>query len=140
MNLLLVIAVEDITYWMVEWIVERQFPFPANNWWDREITSFRVLGGWGTATEFPPFVPRAYYILGTILISYFLISQLKGPKYSQIADWIVIPFLIPFFIGFIVPNDIIFIIILIISSAIGYGWGIFLLVIAQKRKRLIETS
>ncbi len=135
MNLLLVIAVEDLTYWMVEWVVENQFPFPAINWWDDEITSFRVLGNWGTETNFWPYVPRAYYIIGTILLVYFLINQFGGPKYTQIADWVLYPFLIPFFIGFLIPYDLTFIVILIIIGIIGYGWGIFLLVLSQKRRK-----
>jgi hypothetical protein len=135
MNLLLVISVEDITYWMVEWGVERVFPFPAKNWWDVEITSFRALGGWGTATNFWPYVPRGYYFLGVIILSYFLMSQLGGPKYGQIAGWIWIPFLIPFFIGFIISSDLTFYILLITICTFGYGWGMFLLLIKQKRKK-----
>ena len=140
MSLLLVISAEDITYWMVEWAVEKQFPFPAKNWWDREITSFRVLGNLGTETSFWPYVPRAYYILGTIIIVYYLMNQLGGPKYGQIADWVLFPFLIPFFTGFIIPNDITFIVVLIIISSLGYIWGISLLILEIKKRKLKGSS
>ena len=138
MNLLVVVVVEDFTFWMVEWVVEKQFPFPAVNWWDIEITPFRVLGNWGTATNFWPYIPRFYYIVLPILIVYFLISGLGGPKYHQIGDWVFLPVLIPFFIGFLM-QDLGFIIILITLSTIGYGWALSLVILNHKRKKIRET-
>ncbi len=82
MSLLVVVVVEDFTFWMVEWVVEKQFPFPAVNWWDVEITPFRVLGNWGTATNFWPYIPRFYYIVVPILLLYYLISGLGGSEIS----------------------------------------------------------
>ncbi len=139
LNLLVVLAVEDFVFWIVEWIVERQFPFPAKNWWDVVITPFRVLGNWGTATSFWPYIPRFYYIVAVILISYFLINRLGGPKYNQIVDWIFLPVLLPFFIGFI-TSDLAFVVLLTIISILGYGWGIYLLVLNQKRDKFRDTS
>jgi hypothetical protein len=133
-NLLVVLNFEDFVYWMVEWIVEKKFPFPAKNWWDREITPFRVLGNWGTATKFWPYIPRFYYIVGVILLSYYLMTILGGSKASQVMDWILLPVLIPFIIGFI-TSDFGFIVILCTFGSLGYGWGIYLIFLSLKRRK-----
>ena len=107
MSLLVVINFEDLVFWIV--IAFKRLaaegywanPFPAGNWWDEWFASFRVLGGWGTATSFWPFVPRYYYIVLGIGIFYYLMSILGGPKYGQIADWIILPGLLPVLIGLI---------------------------------------
>jgi hypothetical protein len=134
LSLLVVINFEDVIFWTLQGIRNREWPFPAGNWWDAYFASFRVLGNWGTATSFWPFVPRYYYVVLGILLPYYLIASFGGPKYGQILSWIYLPAIIPVLIGTI-TSEFGFIIILIQFMLFGYGWGIYLVVLSQKRKK-----
>ena len=110
MSILVVVNFEDLVFWIVQGFKKLAAegywtnPFPAGNWWDEWFSSFRVLGGWGTATSFWPFVPRYYYIVLGILTFYYLMAIIGGPKYGQIADWIILPATLPVLIGLITSD------------------------------------
>ncbi len=134
LSLLVVINFEDVIFWVIQGIRGNRWPFPAGNWWDEYFASFRVLGGWGTATSFWPFVPRYYYIVFGILLPYYLMAIIGGPKFGQILSWIYLPVVLPVLIG-LITSDFGFIVIFIEFLLFGFGWGIYLLTLSQKRKK-----
>jgi hypothetical protein len=135
LSLLLVVNFEDVIFWMTSWIRTGNYPYPAGNWWDPIFASFRVLGNWGTATSFWPYFPRYYYVVGGMLIPYYIIVLLGGSKYGQIFAWLYLPAVIPVLVG-LVSSELVFMIILIISMSGCYIWGFYLIYLYQKRKSI----
>ncbi len=132
--LLFVVNFEDVIFWMMVWIRNGSYPYPAGNWWDSTFASFRVLGNWGTATSFWPYVPRYYYVVSGLLIPYYFMVLLGGTKYGQVLAWIYLPAIIPVLIG-LVTGEILFTVILIVSMVGFYSLGIYLVIITQRRKK-----
>jgi hypothetical protein len=98
MGLFLMSVVEDIIYWMCQWVDTGIYPYPAPNWWDSTLASYQALGGLGWPIPFWPYVPF-YYIPGFILISLFYISSYIGAKPGRIYTWLVGPFFLAIIAG-----------------------------------------
>jgi hypothetical protein len=139
LSLLIVVNFEDVIFWTVQGIRNNKWPFPAGDWWDTLFASFRVLGNWGTATTFWPYVPRYYYVVLGILLPYYLFAIIGGPKYGQLLSWVLLPVVIPVLIG-LITSDFGFIVIFSEFVLFGYGWGIYLILLAQKKKKFKDSS
>ncbi len=118
-------VVEDLSYWIAQWINTGVYPFPAPNWWDNSLATLRLLGGLGQAIPFWPYVPQ-YYLPGFILLIIYYISSYQNPKYGRITAWMVGPFTIAI-IGGSLFSDIVAAIILISLPTISYLFVLSLL-------------
>ncbi|MFX1453024.1 MAG: hypothetical protein ACFFCM_19475 [Promethearchaeota archaeon] len=124
-------VIEDLFYWIANWIHTGVYPFPAPNWWDGTLATFRLLGGLGQAITFWPYIPF-YYIPGFVsLIIYYSISY-QSAKYGRILAWIVGPFTLAILGGalpgiFGLTSDLLVTIILIILPTLSYSFFLFLL-------------
>lgn len=128
---LYLVVVEDLFFWIALWIDTGVYPFPAPNWWDGSLTTFRLLGGLGQAIPFWPYTPL-YYIPGFTLLIIYYISSYKSAKYGRITAWIIGPFflgildgLMPGILGY--PSELLALIILIIVPIISYLFILYLL-------------
>jgi len=122
---LFVAVVEDLSYWIAWWLDTGVYPFPAFNWWDLVLATFRLLGGLGQAIPFWPYVPF-YYIPGFIFISIYYITSYKSAKNGRITAWIIGPFTLAIFAGAL-TNDLLATIILISLPIISYFYILTLL-------------
>nr|MDO8110045.1 hypothetical protein [Candidatus Sigynarchaeota archaeon] len=77
---------EDLGYWISQWIDTRVYPFPAPDWFDSWFASFRVFGGIGQAIPFWPFVP-VFYLPGFALIAVYYLAARKSTTWSRIVAW-----------------------------------------------------
>ncbi|MHA1294436.1 MAG: hypothetical protein ACTSQJ_17475 [Promethearchaeota archaeon] len=135
MGLFLMTMLEDVIFWMCLWIDRGVFPYPAGNWWDNTIATFRILGGLGRPVPFWPYIPF-YYIPGFIaIISYYLIC-INGPKSSRAYAWIIGPFFIAIIAGALF-NDLFALICLIAIPSISY---IYILTILYLNKKQINEE
>ncbi|MFO8017204.1 MAG: hypothetical protein R6U96_01090 [Promethearchaeia archaeon] len=98
MGLFFMTMFEDVMYWMSQWIDTGVYPFPAGNWWDSTLASFRVLGGLGQPIPIWPYVPF-YYLPGFSMVIIFYFISFHSPKYSRIAGWVIGPFFIAIIAG-----------------------------------------
>ncbi|WP_457559104.1 hypothetical protein [Candidatus Harpocratesius sp.] len=123
MGLFFMIIFEDIIYWTCYWIDTGIFPFPAVDWWDIYLASFRILGNLGQPISFPPYFPL-YYIPGYFMIFLYYLLSLRGSYISRILSWILIPIFSAVIIGAFYNNDLYAIISvygIILSSYSGIG-------------------
>lgn len=102
-SLLYTAMLEDLMFWISQWIGTGIYPFPAPNWWDPYFASFRVLGGLGWPLPFWPYIPF-YYIPGFIIVILYYISCYLGPKTSRVFAWIVGPLWLAFLGGLFVDE------------------------------------
>lgn len=98
MGLFFMTMFEDVMYWMSQWIDTGKYPFPAGNWWDATLASFRVLGGLGQAIPFWPYVPL-YYLPGFSMIILFYLISYYSPKISRIVSWLIGPLFLAIIFG-----------------------------------------
>ena len=100
-------------------------PFPAANWYDETMASFRVLGGLGRPIPFWPYVPLFYLPGFALMYAYYIISVIKGAKASRIYAWIVGPFYLAILAGTL-WNDSWAIMMLIIIPSVSYLYVILI--------------
>ncbi len=105
MGLFLMTVLEDLIFWIGQWIDTGTYPFPActigdpsSCWWNNTIHSFEILGNIGSPIPFWPYIP-IYYIPGFAMIALFYISAFIGPKPSRIIAWIFGPFFVAIILG-----------------------------------------
>jgi hypothetical protein len=134
MGLMYMAMLEDVFFWISQWIDTGIFPFPAGNWWDSTLATFRVLGGLGQAIPFWPFTPL-YYIPGFIMVLVFYVSSYKGAKSSRIAAWAIGPLFLAIIIGAL-ADDAFAIFSLITVPTISYTYLIILLFLNKKRREI----
>ncbi|MFX1567178.1 MAG: hypothetical protein ACFFCV_02290 [Promethearchaeota archaeon] len=123
--------IEDLFYWIAQWIDTGVYPFPAPDWWDTTIATFRLLGGLGQAIPFWPNIPLFYLPGFTLLIIYYIISY-RSAKYGRIIAWIVGPFILAILGGalpgiFGLTGDLLATIILISIPVLSYSFVLSLL-------------
>ena len=97
---------EDVVYWMCQWIDTGIYPYPAPNWFDSFFASFRVLGGLGTAIPFFPYIPF-FYIPGFITAILFYVFHFINPKAGRFVSWIAGPLFIGVILGTIPKSEIV---------------------------------
>ncbi len=125
---------EDVIFWFCKWVDKGEYPFPAGNWWDSTIASYRVLGGLGWAIPFWPYVPF-YYIPGYAVIILYYITSYKSAKAGRIAALIWEPFFLAIIAGAL-GTDLLAIICLTTIPTISYIYIIVLL--AKNEWKLIN--
>jgi hypothetical protein len=103
MGLFYMAMFEDVIFWMCEWGATGLYPYPAGNWWDSYFASYRVLGGWGQAIPFWPFVPF-YYLPGfSMVIIYYLIAY-RSATYGRATAWFIGPLFLAIIGGTLVDD------------------------------------
>ena len=75
-GLFYMIMFEDVVYWIGYGIDFGIFPYPAANWWDIYLASFRVLGGFGRAVPFWPY----FNPIDIVSLYYYIINNSKKEK------------------------------------------------------------
>jgi len=123
---------EDVVFWMCLWADKGAYPYPAGNWWDDMIASFRVLGGLGWPIPFWPYFPF-YYIPGFIIVIGYYISCIQGPRSSRIYAWIIGPFFIAIIVGAL-STDLFALISLISIPTISYIYILTLFYLDKKER------
>ena len=103
MGLFYMSVLEDIIYWMCQWASTGVYPFPAGDWWDAMFASYRVLGGWGQAIPFWPYVPF-YYVPSIAMLLIYYLSAYKGALYGRLVAWLVGPIFIGIILGTFVDD------------------------------------
>ena len=124
-------VVEDLFYWIAQWIDTGIYPFPPSNWWDDTLTTFRLLGGLGQAIPFWPNVPL-YYLPGFTLLIIYYITSYKSAKYGRIIAWIVGPLILAILGGalpgiFGLTSNLLAIIILFSLPILSYSFVLSLI-------------
>lgn len=130
MGLFFMTVVEDLFFWISQWIDTGVYPFPAGNWWDSTIASYAALGGLGWAIPFWPYVPF-YYIPGFAILALFYISAFIGSKPARIVACIFGPFFIAIIAGALGTVDTARI-ILIALPLISYAYFGFLYLLRNR--------
>lgn len=130
MGLMYMAMLEDVCFWIGLSIDTGTYPFPAGNWWDSTLATFRVLGGLGQAIPFWPYVPL-YYIPGFAMVIVFYVSSFKGAKSSRIAAWAIGPLFLAIVIGAL-ADDAFAIFSLIAVPSIAYAYLILLLLLNKR--------
>ncbi len=125
MGLLFMAMFEDVIFWLSLWMDKGTYPFPAGNWWDSYIATFRVLGGAGWPLPIWPYFPF-YYIPGFGMILIYYISSFKSARAGRIAAWSIGPLFLAIVIGAL-GDDLFAIMSLIIVQAVGYSFIIIAL-------------
>ncbi len=137
-GLFYMIMFEDVVYWIGYGIDFGIFPYPAANWWDIYLASFRVLGGFGRAVPFWPYVPLYYFPGFGIVILYYILSY-RSALLSRIMAWIIAPFFISIIAGAL-GNDLTATILIILIPLILYLYIIILSIIRRRRRKRQQIS
>jgi hypothetical protein len=116
-SMLYLFLVEDLAYWLCQWVELGIYPFPAPDWFDGFFASFRVLGGIGRAIEFWPYVPLFYIPGYGAMIVYYLVSW-KSAKAGRFVAWIIGPFFIAIVAGTLVTEEVAAWLLITIPSAL----------------------
>ncbi len=127
-SLLYLFLVEDLTYWMCQWVELGIYPFPATDWFDGFFASFRVLGGIGQAVPFWPYVPF-FYIPGYGAMLVYYIASWRNAKAGRLVAWIIGPFFIAIVAGTLVTEEVAAWLLITIPSALVSLAAIALVVI-----------
>ncbi|MBD3186611.1 hypothetical protein GF325_07285 [Candidatus Bathyarchaeota archaeon] len=132
MGLLFQFMLEDLAYWMCQWIDTGVYPFPAPNWWDTHFASFRILGGLGWALPFWPYMPF-YYLPGFGAVIAYYLAAVKGPRFARMVSWTIGPLLAAILLGTML-GDLGARVVLIILPAGLYAYGGSLLYLKRKER------
>lgn len=131
MGLFYMTILEDWFYWLSQWIDTGNYPFPAGNWWDSTIASFKVIGGlfgWtglGWPVSFWPYFPF-YYIPGFGMIFVYYIASYKSARIGRIIAMIWGPFYLAI-IGGALGNEILAVLFLSILPIASFIYFLLLL-------------
>ncbi|MHA1756956.1 MAG: hypothetical protein ACTSVV_09315 [Promethearchaeota archaeon] len=125
MGLFYMTLLEDVFSHSGNIITYGTFPFPAGDWYDEYIASFRVLGGLGQPIPIWPYVPIFYVFGFPIVFFYYLCAYFKDSKFSRIFAWFVGPFYLSILFGAL-GGDFQAIIILITLPIISYLYALFI--------------
>lgn len=138
MGLMHTFLLEDLVYWLCQWVDTAVYPFPAPNWFDAWFASFRVLGGIGSPLPWFPHVPLFYLPGFAIVLGYYLAGFVAGPRGSRIVAWIAGPLFVAIIGGTMVPDSTAAL-LLVVLPAISYGYVLALL-LARRARRLGEKE
>jgi hypothetical protein len=136
MGLLYMFTLEDLVYWICNWIDTGVYPFPAGDWWDSFFASFRVLGNLGQPLPFWPPVPLFYIPAFSIMIAYVLLS-LHDARYSRAFSWVIGPIFVAIIVGTL-GNEQDAILLLLLVPTVSYCYAGILLIL-KKTGRLGES-
>lgn len=126
---------EDVAFWIARWIDIGTYPFPAGNWWDSTIATYRVLGGLGWAISFWPYVPF-YYLPGFSMLILYYVASYKSAKAGRIIASIWGPFFIAIIVGAL-STDLWAILCLSIIPPVLYIY--FIVLLKKNDWKLIEN-
>jgi len=90
MGLFYMSVLEDFVFWLCKWGSSGIYPFPASDWWDSMFATYRVLGNWGQAIPFWPYIPF-YYLPSMAMLFIYYFSAYKGALYGRITAWLIGP-------------------------------------------------
>lgn len=90
MGLFYMSVLEDFVFWLCQWGSTSIYPFPAGDWWDGMFATYRVLGNWGQAIPFWPYIPF-YYLPSIAMLCIYYLSAYKGALYGRITAWLIGP-------------------------------------------------
>ncbi len=133
MGLLNLGLVEDVVYWVCQWVSTGTYPFPVPAWWDANFPSFRILS-LGQPVSFPPYVPFLYFVGFPLLIAYYL-AALKGASPARMIAWVVGPMFLAIMAGTFARDEIAALIILIALPASLYSYAFFAFLIHRRHER-----
>ena len=115
-SLLYIFLLEDLVYWLCQWVTTAVYPFPAPDWFDGFFASFRVLGGIGQGIPFWPYIPFFYIPGYSAMFVYYFVSW-RSAKAGRLAAWMIGPFFIAIVAGALATEEIAAWSLLIIPSA-----------------------
>jgi len=90
MGLFYMSVLEDFVFWLCKWGSSGIYPFPAADWWDSMFATYRVLGNWGQAINFWPYVPF-YYLPSIAMLCIYYITAYKKAICGRYAAWLIGP-------------------------------------------------
>ncbi len=132
MGLLALGLLEDVVYWVCQWLDTGIYPFPVPAWWDTIFLSFRVLG-LGQPTSFWPYVPVLYYVGFPLLLVYYMAAW-KGATSARVLGWLVGPWYLALLAGTFAPDELAAGVILIALPAGLYVYALIALVVKHHQK------
>jgi len=139
MGLFYMSFLEDLMFWLCQWGSTGIYPFPAADWWDVIFASYRILGNWGRAVSFWPYVPF-YYLPSSVMIIIYYVAAYKGAIYGRITAWLIGPFFLVI-VGTAFVNDFIATLILIFGPFLflAYAFTLTLWAYHQSEKNSQNT-